>query len=702
MTALSALALLTGCCGKSNKHAALPLDTALTAEQAAARQFTPEVMWKMGRVGNGALSADGSRVLYTVTYYSVSENRSATSLWIVGTDGAGRKELIAPVDHLDQPQWNADGTAIYFLSDRDGSNQLWSIRADGSKLRQISAIEGGIEAFGMAPDEANLWYTRTVPVEKLNSKGRYPDLASSKARIYDDLMVRHWDTWEDGSYSHLFLAPFDGKKVGQGIDLIADEPWDLPMAPYFEPNHIRWNNAGTAIAYSCKKLRGTEYALSTNSDIYLYTLQSKETRNLTEEMPGYDRFPVFSPDDRQLAWISLERAGNEADKERLFTVNLETGEKRNLSEGFDNNVSDPVWSEDGNSIYLLAAVQATFQIGRADIIPRPEGNDTGYPISLITSGSQDYTSLSVAGSHAVSAKTTLSQAPELELVSLADGSATPLTAINKAIYDGVDMGQVQCRWITTTDDKQMLTWVVLPPNFDPNKKYPVLLYCQGGPQSVISQRWSYRWNFQLMASQGYIVVAPNRRGLPSFGQEWNDQISGDYSGQNIRDYLSAIDTVAAEPWADADRMGCIGASYGGYSAFYLAGHHQKRFKAFIAHCGMFNLESFYCETEELWFPNYDLGGPYWDKTNATAQRSFANSPHKAVDQWDTPILIVTGERDYRIPYTQSLQAFTAARLRGVPARLVSFEDEAHQVFKPQNSLVWNREFFGWLDKYLKQ
>ena len=439
-------------------------------------------------------------------------------------------------------------------------------------------------------------------------------------------------------------------------------------------------------------MTGTEYALSTDSDIFIYDTESKTTVNITEEMPGYEKYPVFSPDDSMIAFCSMERAGNESDKNRLFVMDFTTGEKHDLTKDFEHSASNIIWG-DNETLYFISPIEATIQICSVT----RSGKE---PVRIITKGMHDINSFVLRNGTMVADIVSLSSPDELFTVNTSDGTLTRLTNTNEEIYNNIKMGEVQKRWVTTTDNKQMLTWVVLPPDFDSTKKYPTLLYCQGGPQSVVSQFWSYRWNLQLMAAQGYIVVAPNRRGVPSFGQEWLDQISGDYSGQNIKDYLSAIDDVSRENWVDKERLGCVGASYGGYSVFFLEGHHQKRFKAFIAHCGMFNLESMYGSTEELWFPNNDLGGPYWSD-NPTAKRSYANSPHKFVQNWDTPILIFVGEKDYRIPYTESLQAFTAARLRGLPSRLVIFEDEGHQVFKPQNSLLWNREFFAWLDKYLK-
>ena len=412
------------------------------------------------------------------------------------------------------------------------------------------------------------------------------------------------------------------------------------------------------------------------------------------ELPfvGYDKYPVFSPDGTKIAFRSQRRAGNEADKERLMVWNSETGLVKELTKNFDYNATNVIW-DGSEALWFLAPMEATHQLCRVDM----NGN-----VSVLTRGDHDINAVSIANGKAVADICTISSPSELYEIDLKDGAITQLTFINQPILDKIRLGKVEKRWVETTDGKQMLTWVILPPDFDPAKKYPTLLYCEGGPQSVVSQFWSYRWNFQLMAANGYIVVAPNRRGVPSFGQEWLDQISGDYSGQNIRDYLSAIDDVAKEPWVDKDRLGCVGASYGGYSVYFLAGHHDGRFKAFISHCGIFDFEAMYGSTEELFFLNNDYGGPYWDKQNATAMRTYANSPHKFVDKWDTPIMIITGELDFRIPYTQSLEAFTAARLHGIDARLVEFEDEDHQVMKPQNSVVWNREFFGWLDKYLKK
>ena len=700
--AMSLLLLGSAGCGSSEDaptQEPLKLDSELTAEEIAAARLTPEVMWKMGRVGSHALSPDGGTLLYTLTRYNMEENRGVTV--IVSRDLASgvERELTDRTASAVSPSWSDDGEYIWYATNRGGDMQLWRMKADGSDQTQISKIEGGIEGFGVAPGEKHIYYTQYVLAKEVNSADVHKDMDKSKARIYDDLMVRHWDYWDGGKYLHIFVADLSGEGVGEGVDIIGKESaWDAPLAPYFDHAEIAWSPDGKSLAYTCKPLTGTEYAVSTDSDIFVYNLESGTTLNLCKQSKaypfvGYDKYPVWSPSGKKIAFRSQERAGNEADKERLMVCDLESGDIKYLTADFDYHATNVVWADE-HTIYFIAPIEATHQICRVEA-------DGKSKVKVVTNGDHDINSFEIVSGKCVGSLMTISMASELFEFNLENGDKKQITDVNNFVYNNIKLGEVQKRWVKTTDGKRMLVWVILPPDFDENKKYPALLYCQGGPQSVVSQFWSYRWNFQLMAAQGYIVVAPNRRGVPSFGQEWLDQISGDYSGQNIRDYLAAIDDVAKERWCDKEHLGCVGASYGGYSAFYLAGHHDKRFKAFIAHCGIFNFESMYGHTEELFFVNNDYGGAYWDKDNKTAMRSYANSPHKAVDKWDAPILIITGEKDYRIPYTQSLEAFTAARLRGIPARLVSFESEAHQVFKPQNSLVWNREFFGWLDKYLK-
>ena len=691
--------LTMGGCVKEGGDAPKPLqiDNALTAEEKAEGKFTPEIMWKMSRIGAQTLSPDGSQLLYTVTQYNLAENRGVTFLWLRDMTTGVERALTDNTSTNTAPQW-LDNQTIAFMSNRSGAMQAWSMGVDGSNLTQVTDIEGGIEGFGIAGDHA--FYVQRVKVAPLKGSDKYGDMDKSKVRVYDDLMVRHWDYWDDGSYLHIFAADYANGKIVNGKDIIgADKAYDAPLAPYFDTAEIRLSPDGSQLAYTCKPLTGVDYALSTDSDIFLYDFATEATRNLSKEAAatgvdkfvGYDKYPVFSPNGKKIAFRSQRRPGNEADQQRLWVYDLETNECTYITRGQDYCVTEVAWDGD-EAIYFVLPWRGTHQVAHIDLA----GN-----MKHITKGNHDINNFTFAGGKIVANMNTISKAVELYDVNLESGELTQLTDVNREIYDNIKFGEVQERWITTTDGKKMLTWVILPPNFDPTKKYPTLLYCQGGPQSTVSQFWSYRWNFQLMAAEGYVVVAPNRRGCPSFGQEWTDQISGDYSGQNIKDYLAAIDEVSKEPWVDVDHRGCVGASYGGYSTYYLAGVHENRFKAFIAHCGIFNFESMYGHTEELFFVTNDYGGAYWESDNATAMRSYANSPHKKVANWNAPIMIITGEKDYRIPYSQSLEAFTAARVQGLDARLVSFENEAHQVFQPQNSVVWNREFFDWLNTYLK-
>ena len=696
MTFASLLAL-GSCDENSNLPKPLTIDNHLTEAEKAEGKFTAEIMWKMARIGAQTLSEDGSKLVYALTEYNLAENRGVTTLHLRDMASGEEVRLTDYNSSNHSAQW-IDGENIAFLSNRTGSSQVWAMNVNTKAVRQLTAFDKDVEGFGIAGDHA--FYVQRVKVAPLKGSDKYADMDKSKVRIYDDLMVRHWDYWDDGSYLHIFAADYANGKIAEGKDIIgADKAYDAPLAPYFDCAEIRLSPDGTKLAYTCKPLTGTEYALSTDSDIFLYDFATETTRNLSKEAAatgvdkfvGYDKYPVFSPDGTKIAFRSQRRPGNEADQQRLWVFDLNTNECDYITRGQDYCVTEVAW--DGNeAMYFILPWRGTHHVARIGL----DGKMT-----QITKGNYDFNTFTFANGKIVANMNSISKAVELYDVNPATGEFTQLTDVNREIYDNIKFGEVQERWIKTTDGKEMLTWVILPPDFDPAKKYPTLLYCQGGPQSTVSQFWSYRWNFQLMAAQGYVIVAPNRRGCPSFGQEWTDQISGDYSGQNIKDYLAAIDEVSKEPWVDKDHRGCVGASYGGYSTYYLAGVHQNRFKAFIAHCGIFNFESMYGHTEELFFVTNDYGGAYWEKNNATAQRSYANSPHKLVANWNAPIMIITGEKDYRIPYSQSLEAFTAARVQGIDARLVSFENEAHQVFQPQNSVVWNREFFAWLDKYLK-
>lgn len=663
----------------------------LTETEIANGVLTPEILWKFGRVGSVQLSPDGANVLYTITYYQLETNKSRTSLFIIPVSGGEAQKAVNLSGSQFDPQWIDDKTFAY-ISTHEGSSQVYKSTINASGVVKITEVKGGINAFKISPDKQQILYTAEVKIgEELSDV--QPDLPLANARIYTDLMSRHWDHWNDVYYSHIFVAPLGSTVVTEGKDIMPNEAWDAPMSPFFDASDVSWTADSKGIAYSCKKYTGAEFATSTNSDIYLYDITTQETKNLTEKNLGYDKYPTFSPDGKYMAWQSMETPGYEADKERLMLLNLETLETTYLTANFDQNVSDMVWDSDSKTLYFVSPTKGTHHIYSINI---ESGN-----IEKYTEGHHDYQSVIVSGNTLVCKKMNHAMATEIFTVNRESKEEEQITFTNKPIYDHIAMGKTEERWVTTTDGKKMLVWVIYPPKFDSSKKYPALLYCQGGPQSTVSQFFSFRWNFQIMAANDYIIVAPNRRGVPSFGQEWTAQISGDYSGQNIQDYLTAIDEIKKDECIDENRLGCVGASYGGYSVFYLAGHHQKRFKAFISHCGMFNFESFYGATEETFFPNHDLGGAYWAKDNKVAQRSYANSPHRFASNWDTPILIIHGEYDFRIPYTESLQAFTAARLNNVEARLLIFPEETHFVVRPQNAVLWQREFFAWFDKYLK-
>ncbi|HYQ58278.1 MAG TPA: S9 family peptidase [Draconibacterium sp.] len=654
--------------------------------------MTPEILWSFGRLGGAQLSPDGSTVLYTITYYNIEENKSYRDIYTIPVAGGEAKNITNSVANEANVVWRPDGKKIGYLSSASGSVQLWEMNPDGTDTRQVSEIDGGIFGFKYAPDQSKIFYLKTVKLDD-NIHDLFPDLPKANARLETDIMYRHWDTWHDYTYNHIFIADYTDGKVGAGKDIMAGERFDSPMKPFGGTEQIIWSPDSKTLAYVCKKKVGMEYSISTNSDIYLYDTESGETSNFTEGMMGYDQNPVYSPDGKYLAWESMERDGYESDKNRLFIADLETGEKKDYTTDFDQNAQALSWSADSKSIFFISDIHATDEIYKLSLADNS--------ISRLTNGVHNYQSAVPVGNQLLAQKVSMSQPAELYLVDPATGNEEALTTVNKGILDQLTMGKVEKRWMETTDGKQMAVWVIYPPHFDPNKKYPTLLYNQGGPQGTVSQFWSYRWNFQMMAANDYIVVAPNRRGLPGFGQEWNEQISKDYGGQNIKDLLTAIDEMAKEPFVNETKLGAVGASYGGYSVMYLAGNHEKRFKAFIAHDGIFNFEHMYTSTEEMWFVNFDYGGAYWDKENAAAQRSYSFSPHKYVQNWDTPILIVQGEKDYRVPPEQGMAAFNAAVLSGVPAQMLYLPEENHWVLQPQNGILWQRVFFNWLDKWLK-
>ena len=655
--------------------------------------MTPEVLWSFGRVGSSQVSPDGKTVLYDVTWFNIPENKPYRDLYLVSVDGGPGKRITDTPEKESEAAWRPDGKKIGYISTSSGEPQLWEINPDGTAPTQISKVKDGISGFKYAPDMKHIFYIGTVKLDQ-DVHDKYPDLPLANARLYDDIMYRHWDTWSDGTYQHIFVAAYSETGLTNHVDLQKGEKYDSPLKPYGGSEQIAWSADSKMIAYTCNKKSGKEYAISTNSDIYIYNLEKGTTSNLTEGMMGYDQNPAFSPDGKKIAWESMARDGYEADKVRLYVADLATGKKEDFSAGFDQNVKNLVWSGDSKTIWFLSDIHATDEIFKLDLATKK--------ISRVTDGIHNYQSVALAGENLVASKVSMSQPAELYLVNPKTGSDKPLTSVNKGILDQLSIGKVESRWITTTDKKKMRAWVIYPPHFDPKKKYPALLFCEGGPQSTVSQFWSYRWNFQMMAANNYIIIAPNRRGLPGFGQAWNEQISGDYGGQNMKDYLTAIDTLAAEPYVDKNKLGAVGASYGGYSIYYLAGIHKGRFKAFISHSGIFNLEALYSTTEEMWFVNWDNGGSYWDAKNAVAQNTYKNfSPHKLVQNWDTPMLVIHGERDYRIPYTQGMGAFNSARLKNIPAELLLFPEENHWILQAQNGILWQRVFFDWLNRWLK-
>jgi len=657
-------------------------------------RMTPEALWAMGRIGGMNVSPDGKKVVYTVAYYSVPENKSNREVFVMNADGSDNKQITKTGFAENEAVWIKGGTKIAFLCNESGSSQLWEMDPDGTDRKRLSDYDKDIEGFAFSPDEKKVLFISQV--KTVNSTAdKYPDLDKATGVIITDLMYKHWDEWVTTA-PHPFVADFDGKSISNPVDVMEGELFESPMKPFGGIEQLAWNTTSDKIAYTSRKKTGKEYAISTNSDIYVYDLNTKQTTNITEENKGYDTNPTYSPDGKSIAWLSMERDGYEADQNRLMVMNLETGEKTFVSKDFDSNVDSYCWSADCKRIYFTGVWHGESQVYQIDLA-------NGNKITLLTEGMYDYASVALLGDKLIAQRHSMSMGDEIYSIDLTgDHTVTQLTFENKHIYDQLTMGKVEERWMKTTDGKQMLTWVIYPPQFDPNKKYPTLLFCEGGPQSPVSQFWSYRWNFQIMAANDYIIVAPNRRGLPGFGLEWNEAVSGDYGGQCMKDYFTAIDEVAKEPYVNKDRLGCVGASFGGFSVYWLAGHHDKRFKAFIAHDGIFNMEMQYLETEEMWFANWDMGGAYWEKQNATAQRTFANSPHKFVDKWDTPILCIHGEKDYRILANQGMAAFNAAVLRGVPAELLIYPDENHWVLKPQNGVLWQRTFFEWLDMWLKK
>ena len=695
---MATLALLTAACQNNKENDKLPItkpDITISSGR-----LTPEALWAMGRINSVHPDEQSGRIAYTISYYSVEENRSTSWIRVCQHAQSPIANSQSPLELIDEfvghsPAWH-NGQLCYI--NKDGQVVI------GKKI--LTGFDKDIEGFLLSPQGDKIILiaqVKTIPT----TADKHADLPLASGRVVDDLMYKHWDEWTE-TVPHPFLCDLStlNSKLStlNCIDLLESTPYESPMKPFGGIEQLAWSPDGKQIAYTCRKKSGLEYAISTNSDIYLYDLATGTHTNLTEGNGGYDTNPSYSPDGQWIAWQSMERDGYESDENRLMIQNLQTGERHFLTQGMETNVDTYYW-KDNNSLVFSAVWHATSMLYEVNISTEHLNSSTPQ-LQVLTTGQYDYVPGGNIGDTYYCLRHSMREANEIyAFTSPIANSPSPivqLTHENDNIYSQITMGTVVPRWQKTTDGKQMLTWIIYPPHFDPSKKYPTLLYCEGGPQSPVSQFWSFRWNFMMMAANDYIIVAPNRRGLPGFGNEWNEQISGDYGGQCMKDYLSAIDEfVTSEPYVDKNRLGCVGASFGGFSVYWLAGHHNKRFKAFIAHDGIFNMEMQYLETEEKWFANWDMGGAYWDKNNKIAQRTFANSPHLFVDKWDTPILCIHGEKDYRILANQGMAAFDAAKMRGVEAQLLIFPDENHWVLKPQNGILWQRTFFAWLDKYLK-
>lgn len=660
--------------------------------------FDIDALEALGRVSEPRVSPDGKRVLFGVSYESVPQNKSNRDLYVMNIDGTGVTRITKTAQSENSAVWIDNGTRIAFVYAEKGSSpQLWVMNADGTERHAATNIEGGIEGFLFSPDQSKVVLIRTVKYNRTASD-IYPDLPKATGRVIDDLMYKHWDTWVT-EIPHPFIGSFDGQTVTDLKDIMEGEPYEAPMRPFGGVESFAWSPDSKILVYTSRKKTGMEYALSTNSDLYAYNLTTGTTTNLTEGMMGYDTNPAFSPDGRYMAWLSMERDGYEADKNRLFIRDNTTGQKTDLTSYWDYTIEEFAWNPNGKNIWFIAYHQGVAPIFNMEVAT--------HKVTTVAEGLYDYTSLApVDNKTIVTMRHSMLRPNEIYRIGPKTKKGVKedvaLTDINGDIFAQLTMPTIEAKKVPTTDGKEMLTWVIYPPKFDASQKYPAILYCQGGPQSAVSQFWSYRWNFALMASNGYIMIAPNRRGVPGFGTEWEEQISKDYPGQNMRDYLSAVDYMKAnEPAIDPARIGATGASYGGFSVYWLAGNHDKRFAALLAHAGIFNTEAQYLETEEMWFANWDMGGAFWDKDNAIAQRTFATSPHRFVDRWDTPIMISHGEKDYRILASQGMAAFNAAKMRGIPAEMVIFPDENHWILKPQNAVMWQRLFFRWFDRWLK-
>lgn len=663
----------------------------ITAPAMTQLVLTPEKLIGLNRLSGGLLSQDESKVFYEVKQMNISANTGKNHYYILDRKTQVKSTLLTGATASYSFKWGK-GNFLYYLSNESGTIQLWKIHADGSQKSQVSQVaNAAIEDYILSDDESQVVFV--VPVKaKLTKEDKYPDLPLANARIEENLMYRHWNQWSDDKQNHLFVfAISGGKTIGEGVDILKGEPFSATVAPFNDSDNITFSKDGKSIVYATKKKLGKDFAVSTDTQIYSYDIASQVTSTVSEGYLGYDLSPKFDATGARMAWISMAKDGFESGKSDLIIRDVKTKSDINITKDHDINVQAFQFTKDGKALILLVPIKGTTHLFEIEIKSRK--------LRRITTGKFNVVSFSIGKEYAIVQRQSMTEPTDLYELNLKSGKMLALTDVNVEMLEDVKMPTSEERWVKTHDGKDMLVWVVYPPNFDKTKKYPTLLYCQGGPQSMVSQSFSYRWNLALMASQGYIVVAPNRRGLPGFGQEWNDAISGDWGGNPIRDYLTAIDDVAKESYVDKENMGAVGASYGGYSVYYLAGCHENRFKTFISHCGLFNLESWYGTTEELFFANWENKGPYWLEENK--EYYVKNSPHRYVKNWTASMMVIHGGMDFRVPESEGMQAFQAAQLLGLKSRYLYFPKEGHWITTPQNGVLWHREFFDWLDSELK-
>ena len=696
--AFAALALLASCTKKQETS-----DENVIGKpeiQVQDGRFTPEVMWSLGKMGEYAVSPDGKQIAYMMTYYSMEENKGNAEIYLLPTEGGEAERLTTTAQSEFNPVWQDENTLLFC---RDNEIRSMDVKSKNEKV--IATFENGLEGFKLAPDGKSIVYIATIPVKRPEHLQKlYEGLDKTTGRINEDLMYRHWDNWVD-EIPQIFLASFDGSNVDvENSVAIIDSTFECPMRPWGGVEQYNYSPDSKTIAYTCRKKTGYDYAHSTNSDIFLYDIANKTTKNLSEGIMGYDQNPVFSHDGKYIAWESMERDGYESDLIRLMVMDLTTGERTNMSENFDYYFTGISWTDDDKEILGVVYYRGTDQIFACNCETKE--------FRQISYGYHDVHSFELADGKLYADQVSMQYPSEIYVYNLTDnkGEGKKLSAINDDVLSQVRMGKVEEHWIKTVDGQDMLTWLIYPYNYDSTKTYPALLYCEGGPQSEVGQFWSTRWNFMVMSGAEYFIIAPNRRGTVGFGQAWTEEISGDYGGLCMQDYMTAADYFTDNvKQIDKERLGACGASFGGYSVYWLAGHNYdvkgyndgRRFKALLAHNGMFNFEQQYLETEEMWFDNWDIGGPYWDWNNPQVKKSYANSPHLFVDKWNAPICVIHSEFDFRIVASEGMAAYNAAQMRHIPSRYLYFPDETHWVLKPQNSLLWHRNFIDWFDTNLK-